>query len=68
MSHSGQRVIYTLCNPLSADRPYRETMVYQLYTTAQDFDVAQAKCYIRMPNFKFKNLSNIILNMQLINH
>ena len=41
---------------LKADRPYkatvvysdipRQTVVYQLYTTARGFDVTHAKCYI----------------------
>ena len=38
-------VVYNLATVVYSDIP-RQTVVYQLYTTARGFDVAHAKCYI----------------------
>ena len=38
-------VVYNLATVVYSDIP-RQTVVYQLYTTARDFDVAHAKWYI----------------------
>ena len=38
-------VIYNLATVVYSDIP-RQTVVYQLYTTARGLDVAHAKCYI----------------------
>ena len=40
-------VVYNLATVVYSDIP-RQTVVYQLYTTARGFDVAHAKCYIRI--------------------
>ena len=38
-------VVYNFATVVYSDIP-RQTVVYQLYTTARGFDVAHAKCYI----------------------
>ena len=38
-------VVYNLATVVYSDIP-RQTVVYQLYTTARGFDVVHAKCYI----------------------
>ena len=38
-------VVYNFASVVYSDIP-RQTVVYQLYTTARGFDVAHAKCYI----------------------
>ena len=39
-------VVYNFASVVYSDIP-RQTVVYQLYTTARGFDVVHAKCYIR---------------------
>ena len=44
-------VVYNLAIVVYSDIP-RQTVVYQLYTTARGFDVAHAKCYIYIHTYK----------------
>ena len=61
-------VVYNLATVVYSDIP-RQTVVYQLYTTARGFDVAHAKCYIKLyglpiiPRIKLTRTENIRVPM-----
>ena len=69
MSRNGFIIHFVIS--LKPDRPYkatvvysdipRQTVVYQLYTTARGFDVAHAKCYINYYSVDIVRCKSIVI-------
>ena len=57
-------MVYNLATVVYSDIP-RQTVVYQLYTTARGFDIARAKCYTHSYVYTTVDICTMLYNIVL---